>query len=265
MGHCFRDTQYKGKFLSTIHCTFCTLPARRRRSFWGQFSYQQPYLPYPRQSGSPEYRRISLALVILEGPIDLLDVGKDDLGVEPARADHVVHVVAGDKVGDARQPLSGLEGKLVVGLPVARAQLGEVKRLREKVVNEGTEGQTVGPAGGEVVDLDIIVLPGSALAPDEDGLHLGGHHLRSASVGSGDTEFKGDTGVSGHASTLAVRVEAGGGGLAFLNKSGHVLEEEIVHVLLVHVLQLDGGTGLLSASHGGWMWLLLRQNRFNLL
>ena len=48
-----------------------------------------------------------MALVILEGPIDLLDVGKDDLGVEPARADHVVHVVAGDKVGDARQPPAG--------------------------------------------------------------------------------------------------------------------------------------------------------------
>ena len=32
--------------------------------------------------------------------------------------------------------------------------------------------------------LTYIVLPGSALAPDEDGLHLGGHHLRSASVGS---------------------------------------------------------------------------------
>jgi len=196
--------------------------------------------------------------------VHFLHVGEDHFGVNSLISNHTFHILGSQEVRNTGESLSGLEGKLVVGLPVARAQLGEVKRLREKVVNEGTEGQTVGPAGGEVVDLDIIVLPGSALAPDEDGLHLGGHHLGSASVGSGDTEFKGDTGVSGHASTLAVRVEAGGGGLAFLNKSGHVLEEEIVHVLLVHVLQLDGGTGLLSASHGGWMWLLLRQNRFNL-
>ena len=31
-------------FFSTIHYTFCTLPARRRKSSWGQFFYPPPSL-----------------------------------------------------------------------------------------------------------------------------------------------------------------------------------------------------------------------------
>ena len=34
------------------------------------------------------------------------------------------------------------------------------------------------------------------------------------------------------------RVEAGAGVLGLLYEAGHVLEEEVVHVLLVHVAQL---------------------------
>ena len=41
-------------------------------------------------------------LVVLEGPVDLLDVGKDNFGVKPSRTDHLVHVVPGDEVGDTR-------------------------------------------------------------------------------------------------------------------------------------------------------------------
>ena len=44
----------------------------------------------------------SFYLVVLEGPVDLLDVGEDNFGVEPSRADHLVHVVPGDEVGDTR-------------------------------------------------------------------------------------------------------------------------------------------------------------------
>ena len=36
-----------------------------------------------------------------------------------------------------------------------------------------------------------------------------------------------------------LRVEARGGVLGLLNEAGHVFEEEVVHVLLVHVPQLD--------------------------
>ena len=46
-------------------------------------------------------------LVILERPVHLLHVGEHHLGVEAARADHLVHVLAGDEVGDARQPPGG--------------------------------------------------------------------------------------------------------------------------------------------------------------
>ena len=42
-------------------------------------------------------------------------------------------------------------------------------------MNESTEGQAIRPGAGEVGDLDILILPGPALAPDEDGLHLWGH------------------------------------------------------------------------------------------
>ena len=40
-------------------------------------------------------------LVVLEGPVDLLDIGEHHLGVEPPGADHLVHVVSGNKVRDA--------------------------------------------------------------------------------------------------------------------------------------------------------------------
>ena len=40
-------------------------------------------------------------LVVLEGPVDLLDVGKDNFWVESSRANHLVHVVPGDEVRDA--------------------------------------------------------------------------------------------------------------------------------------------------------------------
>ena len=42
--------------------------------------------------------------VVLQGPVHLLDVGKDDLGIQPPRADHVVHVVARNEIGNAGKP-----------------------------------------------------------------------------------------------------------------------------------------------------------------
>jgi hypothetical protein len=40
--------------------------------------------------------------------------------------------------------------------PVAPVQLLEVKGLGEEVVDEGAEGDAVGPAAGEVVDLHTL-------------------------------------------------------------------------------------------------------------
>ena len=60
-----------------------------------------------RGSPSSSTRRLyqnynSFYLVVLEGPVDLLDVGEDNFGVKPSRTDHLVHVVPGDEVGDTR-------------------------------------------------------------------------------------------------------------------------------------------------------------------
>ena len=40
-------------------------------------------------------------LVVLEGPVDLLHVGEHHLGVEPPGADHLIHVIPGNKVRNA--------------------------------------------------------------------------------------------------------------------------------------------------------------------
>ena len=42
-----------------------------------------------------------VGLVIFESSVDLLHVGKDDLGIEPAWRNHVVHVVARYEIWDA--------------------------------------------------------------------------------------------------------------------------------------------------------------------
>ena len=46
-------------------------------------------------------------LVVLEGPVHLLHVGEDDLGVQAAGTDHLLHVVTGDEVRDAGESSGG--------------------------------------------------------------------------------------------------------------------------------------------------------------
>ena len=52
-------------------------------------------------------------------------------------------------------------------------------------------------------DVDLVILSGPALTPDEDGLHLRGQTLLP-----GDAELEGQAGVCGHAATLAVPDQA---------------------------------------------------------
>ena len=47
------------------------------------------------------------------------------------------------------------------------------------------------------------------------------------------------------------RVEAGAGVLGLLYEAGHVLEEEVVHVLLVHVAQLRVAAHVYLQQHDG--------------
>lgn len=97
------------------------------------------------------------------------------------------------KVKGQSDSLSRLEGDLVVLLPVVGVDLGKVKGLGKEVVNEGAKGHAVGPGRGKVFDPDSLkvtdhedqvnwhsteeeepdlVVTHSALAPDENGLHL---------------------------------------------------------------------------------------------
>ena len=78
-------------------------------------------------------------------------------------------------------------------------QRSDVESVGEKVVNEGTKSKTVGPGRGEVLDVDIVVLPGATLTPDQDGLHLRGQTFLP-----GDAELDGQSGMCRHPSTLAV-------------------------------------------------------------
>ena len=66
-------------------------------------------------------------------------------------------------------------------------------------MNESTEGPAVSPGCCEVTDVDIIVLPGPTLTPDQDRLHLGRQTLLP-----GDAELNSQAGVSGHTSTFTV-------------------------------------------------------------
>ena len=104
-----------------------------------------------------------------------------------------------------------------------------------------------------------FVLPGPALAPDQDGLHLGTEGLLPD-----DAQLQGQARVGRHASAFAVagkrlecklyshnqsdylRVQSWSGILDLLDEAGHVLEEEIVKMLLLHVPELEGG---LAAAH----------------
>ena len=66
-------------------------------------------------------------------------------------------------------------------------------------MNESAEGETVRPGLGEVADGDAVVLPGPALAPDQDGLHLGAEGLLP-----GDAQLDGQACVCRHSSAFAV-------------------------------------------------------------
>ena len=97
-----------------------------------------------------------------------------------------------------------------------------------------------------------FVLPGPALAPDQDGLHLGTEGLLPD-----DAQLQGQARVGRHASAFAVagkrlecklyshnqsdylRVQSWSGILDLLDEAGHVLEEEIVKMLLLHVFELE--------------------------
>ena len=66
-------------------------------------------------------------------------------------------------------------------------------------MNESAEGKTVRPGLSEVADGDAVILPGPALAPDQDGLHLWAEGLLP-----GDAQLDSQTCVGRHTSTFAV-------------------------------------------------------------
>ena len=95
-------------------------------------------------------------LQLVAHPVDFLHVGEDHLGVHPALLHHPGHVLGGEEVRYSGELLSCGEGQVEVSPSVRsglRLQGFKVKRLREEVVNESTEGQTVGPGLCEVLGM----------------------------------------------------------------------------------------------------------------
>ena len=93
-------------------------------------------------------------LQLVAHPVDLLHVGEDHLGVDPALLHHAGHVLGCEEVRYSSKLLSCREGQVEVSPSVSSGlslQGFEVKRLGEEVVNEGAEGQTVGPGLCEVL------------------------------------------------------------------------------------------------------------------
>merc|ERR1711936_1300829 len=183
-------------------------------------------------------------LKLIAHPVNLLNVGEDHLGVYPPLLHHPRHVLRRQEVRNSGKLLSGRECKLKVFSSVRGAgglQRSKVECIGEEVVNECAEGEAVSPGLSEVVDCDTVVLPGPTLAPDEDGLHLGAEGLLPD-----NPELQSQARVCRHSSTFAVWVQSWCGILDLLDEAGHVLEEEIVKVLLLHVPELEGG---LAAAH----------------
>ena len=166
------------------------------------------------------------------------------------------------EVGYARKFLSSHEGQFVVFQPILRRvrfQGVEVEGIWEEVVDEGTEGKPTGPGLCEVDHVDVGVGASPALAPDEDGLHLRAQRLLPS-----DPQLDGKPGVCAYTSTFGIpaqrglrqgdqiimysRVQPRSGVLHLLNQPGHVLEEDVVQLLLLHVLQLERRS-VLGPSH----------------
>jgi len=108
-------------------------------------------------------------------PVDLLDVGEHHLRIKSSLLHHAGHVLRCQEVRNSGELLPGGECELKVSFSVLRTrclQRSEVECVGEEVVNESTECETIRPAAGEVLDVNIVVLPGSALTPDQDRLHL---------------------------------------------------------------------------------------------
>jgi len=185
-------------------------------------------------------------LQLVAHSVNFLHVGEDHLGIYSVFLDHATHVLSSQKVRDTSKLLSGSESKLIIFhsvLGCVNLESFEVESIGEKVVNECSESKTVGPGLCEVTDLDSVIFTGSALAPDQDGLHLGGEGLLT-----GDSELKSKTSMSSHSSTCAVWVKPWSGILYFLNESRHILKEQVMEVLLLHILQLEGWP-VLSSNH----------------
>merc|ERR1740131_299877 len=139
-------------------------------------------------------------------PIHLLHIGEHHLGVYPLLRHHAGHVFRCQEVRYASQFLSRGEGDLIVLEPIGRRvcfQSSVVECVGEEVVNESTEGETVSPGLSEVQDVDIVVLPGPALAPNQDCLHLGGERLLP-----GDPQLNCQACVSSNSSALTVWVKS---------------------------------------------------------
>merc|ERR1711890_182252 len=128
------------------------------------------------------------------------DVGEDHLRIYPLLLHHCGHVLCCQEVRHSSKLLASHESNFVILQSVSgRVDLEGVvvEGIGEEVVDEGAEGTAVSPGLGEVGDVDVVKLPGPALTPDQDGLHL-----RTERLLPGDSQLDGKTRVGRHASAL---------------------------------------------------------------
>lgn len=92
---------------------------------------------------------------IAEPPIKALYIAEDTLPVRPVIPDHVLHLQQGR---DTSKHLSCPKAHGEVIFPVFSLERVPVKTIWVEGMDEGTEGKTIAPAGGEVRHRDRIVL-----------------------------------------------------------------------------------------------------------
>ena len=112
-------------------------------------------------------------------PVELVveerDVGHDGQLVGTLRVDNVGHV---EQTRDSEELLCRGEGEVTVVGGFGRGEETEVDEVRPELVDDGTEGPAVPPAGGHVPDVDAGVAGEDGPAPGEEPSHStrAGHH-----------------------------------------------------------------------------------------
>jgi len=121
-----------------------------------------------------------------EDLVELSDVGHDGSLI---RARHIDDILSVQKTGNIQVLLGDIESQVEVSELVLRGQLVVVDEIRAVTVDESAEGQTVLEGTTEVLNVDVVIRLGLALAPQEKTF-LGGETFLGE-TGDGKTKNQG--------------------------------------------------------------------------